>query len=195
MAWSTKKRRGRPKVQRTPFDYGNDRVQARAELFRVFGGEKSRGTEMTCAGRLMLVGAFDGMEQEPAAYLAALLTYSDAYWSYYGGGPQIASYERSDRSHDNRWEDPKGEWFQAMDARLRDAGYEAYRAVQQVSTDRHWFPDEDAGYAARIIAEKMLQKGVVPAFATLPSEADWEMLELLKLGVRALVEPQMRRAA
>lgn len=65
MAFSTKRKRGRPKVQRTPFDYGNDRVQSRAELFRNFGGDSGKGHEMTSAGRLMLVGAFDGLEITP----------------------------------------------------------------------------------------------------------------------------------
>ena len=63
MGYSTKKKRGRPKVERVPHDYGNARVQARAEMFRVFGGEAGKGHEFSCCGRLMLVGAFDGMDQ------------------------------------------------------------------------------------------------------------------------------------
>jgi hypothetical protein len=173
----------------------NGRVQARAELFRVFSGDASKGHEMTCVGRLMLVGAFDGLEQEPAAYLSALLDYSSAYWGEYGGGPKIAAYERSDRSHDSRWDDPRGDWFKAIDQRLRDAGYQARKAVHAVSVDRHWFVDEDVDWAGRIIATRLLQKGVRLEFAELACDSDWAMLELLRAGARALVEAPQRRLA
>lgn len=195
MAWSTKKRRGRPKVERVPHDYGNSRVQARADLFRICGGDASKGHEMTCVGRLMLVGAFDGLEQEPAAYLSALLDYSSAYWGEYGGGPKVAQYERSDRSVDNRWDDPRGDWFATIDQRLRDAGYQARKAVHEVSVDRHWFVDEDVAWAGRIIATRLLQKGAKLEFAELACDSDWAMLELLRSGAAALVGSKVLRAA
>ena len=189
MAWSTKKRRGRPKVHRTPHDYGNERVQARGALFRHLKGDSSIGFETTCCGRLMLVGAFDGLPETPESYLSALLAYSDGYWSNYGGGPNVADYERRDRSYDHSWEDPRGEWFDAMDARLRDAGHEVRKVVHQASVDAHWFPDSDAPWAERIINAR-LWKDV--QFA---SERDWSVLELLRLGAMALVGQPLRRAA
>jgi hypothetical protein len=195
MAWSNKKRRGRPKVQRTPFDHGNDRVQARAELFRVFHGEKSVGHEMSCAGRLMLVGAFDGMDCDPEVYLSALLDYQNAYWgNYVSQVPKIAAYERADRSHDGRWEDPSGEWFNATDAKLRAAGHQARMAVHSVTVDRAFFPDEDVSWAARIINSRLLDKKL-PVAGELACDSDWAMLELLRHGASALVGVQQRRAA
>jgi hypothetical protein len=195
MGYSTKKKRGRPKVERSAHDYGNAYVQARADRFRPFGGDSSKGHEFTCAGRLMLVGAFDGMEQEPAAYLSALLEYSNGYWGNYGGGAKIAVYERQDRSHDTRWEDPHGEWFNALDAQLRDAGHQARSAVHAVSVDRHWFPDEDVSWAARIINRRFRDKGL-SVCGELACDSDFAMLELLRAGVRALVGQRLiRRAA
>jgi hypothetical protein len=194
MAWSNKKRRGRPKVQRTPFDHGNDRVQARAALFRVFHGEKSVGHEMSCAGRLMLVGAFDGMDCDPEVYLSALLDYQNAYWGNYGGGPKVAAYERQDRGHETVWEDPRGAWFDATDEKLRSAGHQARRAVHEVTVDRHWFPDEDVSWAARIINSRLLDKKL-PVAGELACDSDWAMLELLRHGASALVGQQVRRAA
>ena len=176
-------------------DYGNAFVQARADKFRMFGGDSSKGTEFTCAGRLMLVGAFDGMEQEPAAYLSALLEYANGYWGQYAAtAPKVAQLERSDRSHDTRLDDPHGEWFEAMDARLRNAGHQARVAVHQASVDRHFFPDEDATWAARIINTRFVERKI-PVAGELACDSDWAMLELLKAGVRALVEPQQRRLA
>jgi hypothetical protein len=181
-------------VQRTPFDHGNDRVQARAALFRVFHGEGSGGHEMSCAGRLMLVGAFDGMACGPEVYLSALLDYQNAYWGNYGGGPKVAAYERQDRGHETVWEDPRGEWFKVTDEKLRAAGYQARRAVHEVTVDRHWFPDEDISWAARIINSRLLDKKL-PVAGELACDSDWAMLELLREGAAALVGVQQRRAA
>lgn len=195
MGFSTKKKRGRPKVQRTPHDYGNERVQARSSMFRAFGGDASKGHEFSCAGRLMLVGAFDGMEQEPAAYLSALLEYANGYWGHYASSaPKVAQYERSDRSYDNGWDDPRGEWFDAMDNRLRGAGYHARRAVQAVTVDRHFFPDEDVDWAARIINTRFVAKNL-PVCGELACDSDWAMLELLRLGAMALVGNQLKARA
>lgn len=194
MAYSTKKKRGRPKVQRTPHDYGNAYVQARADRFRMFRGDSSIGDEMTCAGRLMLVGAFDGLADSPESILASLLAYQHGYWGNYGGGPKIATYERQDRSHDGRWEDPHGEWFQNMDRILRGCGHQTRIAVHQVTVDRHFFPDEDVSWASRIINSRFMDKKL-PVAGELACDSDWAMLELLRLGASALTGGQMRKAA
>jgi hypothetical protein len=189
MAFSTKKKRGRPKLTTQKWDYGNDRVQARIAQFRHFKGDSSIGHEMSCAGRLMLVGAFDGMSEAPEAVLSAVLEYANAYWGNFGGGPKVADYERCDKSHDHRWEDPRGERFDAMDNRLRDAGRAARMAVHAVSVDRHWFPDEDVSWAARIIESRLFKN------ASLAHDSDWAMLDLLRIGASALAAPKMRQAA
>jgi hypothetical protein len=185
-------------------DYGNDRVQRRVDCFRHFRGDSSTGFEMTCAGRLMLVGCFDGMDDPAETVLSTLLAYSDGYWGNFGGGAKVAQYERSDRSQDNstyQTEDLRGEWFNAMDKRLRDAGHEVRRAVHQVSVDRHWFPDADAFWAAAIINRRILDKRdeyrragkAVPPELSIVGEvafdghSAWDNLELLRLGASALI--------
>lgn len=196
MGYSTKKKRGRPKVSRTPHDYGNAVVQARVALFRQFRGDGGIGHETTCAGRLMLVGAFDGLAEPAEAILSALLAYSDGYWSYYGGGAKIATYERSDRSHDSRWEDPRGEWFDALDKRLRDAGHAARRAVHDVTVSRHWFPDENCAWSDAIINRRFLEKGLpVAGEVAFDGHSAWDKLELLRAGAMALVGSRNRMAA
>lgn len=175
-------------------DYGNDRVQSRVELFRQFKGDSSIGHEMTCAGRLMLVGAFDGMSEPPETILSALLEYANGYWGNYRGGAKIAAYERQDRSHDSKSEDPRGEWFDAMDDRLRSAGHHARKAVHEATVDRHWFPDEDSSWASRIINSRFLARKL-PVAGELACDSDWAMLDLLRSGAMALVGQSMRRAA
>lgn len=186
----------------------NDRALARQERFRHFRGESSIGTEMTCAGRLMLVGAFDGLEAPPETILEALLNYSLGYWGYYTGlQPKIGAYERQDRSVDSRFSDPAGRAFDQCDERLRSAGRNARQAVIEVTVDRHWFPDEDADWAARIINSRIAQKRdqLMKARRPIPAgllvigegacDSDWAMLELLKEGAMALVGINVRRAA
>ena len=194
-----RKRKSGPRSEKTgrllhARDYGNERVQARVSLFRQFKGDSAIGHEMSCAGRLMLVGAFDGMPEPPETILSALLAYANGYWNNYRGGPKIADYERQDRSHDNSWEDGAGEWFDWIDGKLRDAGYQARKAVHEVTVDRHWFPDEDASWAARIINQRFLDKRL-PVAGELACDSDWAMLELLRHGAMALVGQGRRIAA
>lgn len=178
-------------------DKGTERFQVRAARFAYFGGEQGKGHEMTCAGRLMLVGAFDGLDHAPETIVAALLEYSNAYWGNFGGGPAVAQLERSDRSQDNSTAatpDPRGAWFAAIDQKLRDAGHQARCAVHDVTVNRHFFPDEDSGWAARIINQRFVQRGL-PVAGEMPCDSDFAMLDLLRFGATALVGNRMRKAA
>jgi hypothetical protein len=159
----------------------------------MFGGDVSKGFEFTCAGRLMLVGAFDGLEQEPSAYLSAIRSYEEAYRREYPVGPKVSQMERQDRGHDASWDDPAGEWFQRIDQRLRDAGAAAVKAVHAVTVDLVT-PDYDAAWAYRIINSAFDRKRL-PVAGELACDSDWEMLSLLREGAVALVGQPMRRAA
>lgn len=195
----------------------NERVIARQDRFRHFQGDGSIGHEMTCAGRLMLVGAFDGLEVAPDAILSALLDYADGYWGYYKGGPKISKGERVSHGQDNGLTCPQsgllidkaGEWFDAIDAQLRSCGHETVRAVHNITVDRHWFPDEDVDWADRIINRRILDKraaisraGQAPPASLfvggeLACDSDWAMLELARQGAEAIAlgrSPQRRAA-
>lgn len=192
-------------IERNP---PNERAVALRERFRHFRGDSSIGTEMTCVGRLMLVGAFDGLDVPAETLLESVLNYSIAYWGHYTGlSASGAAYERSDRSHDSSWADPAGRWFDECDARLRSAGARAREAVLDVSVDRHWFPDQDVHWAARVINSRILQKIAqfkernkpVPEGLTIAGELaddnDWAMLDLLRAGALALAGTTARKKA
>lgn len=187
-------------------DPGSFGVQ-RQELFCLFLGQQALGYEMTCAGRLRIVGAFDGMEVEPNAILAALQRYTLLYWGEYGdtemkmSDPSLVG--RSSRFHGRSAEipsDPTGERFRAMDECLTDAGRVARKAVHQVTVDRHFFPDENAPWADRIINTRILQKrqqfmaagqAVPPQLRVagqLADDDDWETLKAMKAGALALAQ-------
>lgn len=221
MAKGDKRKRGRPRKDGPRYANGHltgkpekftpppDHVEARRERFRHFRGDGSIGLEMTCAGRLMLVGAFDGLPVPAESLLDELQKYTLAYWgNYMGLGPTIGSYEpRSRSSCSGAWADPGGEWFRMKDSALSDAGRAARQAVIDVTVDRHWFPDEDKDWAARIINTRIVQKreqfaragrpipdglGVVGELAC---DSDWAMLRLLRHGAMALAGSESGRRA
>jgi hypothetical protein len=185
---------------------------AAAGYVRPFAGPSSIGLEMTCSGRLLLVGAFDGLEAAPDAIFNALQEYGRGYWSnYHTTGAVVSDYQREVRGPSDPGEirpDPKGQWFDDIDAILRDAGHQARKAVHSVTVDLHWFPDDDAPWAGRIINSRVLQKRAelirhkrpVPVEMTvcgeLASDSDWAMLNLLRFGGEVLARgTNMRRAA
>jgi hypothetical protein len=194
----------------------NPRTEMRRDLFRLFKGEDAIGHEMTCVGRLMIVGCFDGMESDPGSILASLLQYQHAYWGNYGGGPQIAELGKvkggpkpveAVNPLTGKVDDPRGERFEDMDALLKSAGRDARRAVHEVTVDRHWFPDEDCEWAERIINSRKLDKRAefvrvgrpVPECLAIVGElacdSDWAMRDLLRLGASALVGERKKIAA
>jgi hypothetical protein len=206
---TAKGRLSRAKLALTERNPPNAAVIARRERFRHFRGDGSIGLEMTCAGRLMLVGVFDGMEVPAETLLDELLRYSNAYWGHYGAlAPALGSYEpRSRTSGDGANGDPAGKWFDVRDAMLRNAGHAARQAVHDVTVDRHFFPDEDAGWAARIInaridAKRMaLRKANRPVpeelrvIGELACDSDWAMVSLLRDGAMALAGVAKKCAA
>jgi hypothetical protein len=78
-----------------------------------------------------------------------------------------------------------------------------------VTVDRHWFPDEDVGWAARIINSRILDKRMemIRAGERIPPtlvvigetacDSDWAMLNLLRDGALGMVDgpSSLRRAA
>ena len=188
----------------------NGQTQRREAVFNVFGGPSSAGLEMTCIGRLMLVGAFDGMDVQPDAAYSALREYARGYWSNYNQtGHRVSDYAREVRGRDGDGTeipaDPPGKWFEAVDKNLRDAGHQTRMAVHSVTVDLHWFPDDDAPWAARIVNTRILQKRelllkanrpIPPGFEVaglLACDSDWATLQLLKDGIEALAGNGARR--
>jgi hypothetical protein len=191
-----------------PRDYGNIRVIERHSRFAHFIDDKGRDYEGTCYGRLWIVGAFDGLGIDSSVLRDQIHDYDRGYWGYWPSSSGTANYLQENRhGHDSTTEDLRGEWFNAMDARLSDAGHQARQAVLDVSVDRHAFPDEDKDWAARIINSRVMDKRRAlaragePVPATLAiigveaCDSDWAMLDLLRQGAMALAEGKAQRRA
>lgn len=186
----------------------NGQAQRRQDRFRPFAGPASIGLEMTCVGRLLLVGVFDGLEAAPDAIFNTLQEYGRGYWSnFHTTGHVVSDYLREVKGPSDPGEirpDPAGEWFDAIDNALRDAGHQVRRAVHSVTVDLHWFPDDDAPWAARIINSRILQKRdellrakqpIPPGLdicGELACDSDLAMMELLRLGGETLARGARR---
>lgn len=224
MAKGKKGKGGRPKMTAEQKKHAkaelarpNLRVIARQDRFRHFHGDGSIGLEMTCAGRLMLVGAFNGLEASPEEILNALQNYRLGYWGNYHGGAQMSDYEKEVKGgNDNDEPDPdnpdlvkdlRGKWFDGFDAALRDCGDCTRRAVHSITVDLHWFPDEDADWAERVINSAILAKrellrqlkrpipDTLTVVGELATDSDFAMLELARQGAMALARPTVKKMA
>jgi hypothetical protein len=183
-------------------DYGNVKVVERHNRFRHFIDDKGLVFEGTSAGRLWIVGAFDGYGVDPQVLRDVLLEYGRAYWGHYPATAAVANYTQENRrghsGGDPTDPDPKGAWFTALDRILRDAGRQSREAVHHIAVDSHWFPDEDRAWVARIINSRVVQKRVALRQANKPipdelsvsgelaSDSDCAMLHLACLGAVAL---------
>lgn len=213
MAKGKKNKGGRPKMTeaaKAARAAPNMRVVERQDRFRPFHGDSSIGHEMSCAGRLMLVGAFDGLDATPEEVLSALLAYSHGYWGNYSDClPQMSDYQREVKGGGSGdiLEDRRGEWFDSYDRRLRDCGHATVQAIHNITVDTHWFPDDDAEWAGRIINSRILDKRLefrkagkpldgLTICGELATDSDWAILELARSGAMALAHGRaFRRAA
>lgn len=191
-------------------DYGNVKVVERHGRFRHFIDDKGLVFEGTSAGRLWIVGGFDGYDTDPQVLRDVLLEYGRAYWGNYPSTAAVANYTQENRKGHTGGEpedrDPRGEWFKGVDSVLRSAGRQSRDAVHHIAVDSHWFPDEDKCWIARVINSRIVQKRCalradnkpIPDDLTiageLACESDWAMLHLACLGALALANGTNRGA-
>ncbi len=190
-------------------DYGNIRVVERHSRFQHFIDDKGLVFEGTAAGRLWIVGGFDGYDIDPQVIRDTLLDYGRSYWGYLPSTSGVANYlQENRRGHhggDYTDPDPAGEWFERMDDLLRSAGHDARLAVHNVAVDPHFFPDHDCDWISGVINTRVLHKrallakqnGSAPKTLTicgrLGCESDEAMLRLACEGALALVRGSTRR--
>lgn len=150
----------------TPFDYGNDRVQARREAFRVFQGGKADNDLADHIGRAWAAGLLEGTRYDAALLRDIGREYGQLFWMYYQGGPAVASIETRSRSSGQAAaddQDRRGERFKRLDDAARDAGRAAYSALHALCVNDHWFPDDNPAWLARLLDERMKIRSVVEA--------------------------------
>lgn len=181
-----------------PHDYGNDKVQARVAAYARFQDGKANQQVHDAIGRAWAAGLLDGYGVDGAAIRDAGRNYAERYWGYYPSAAGVANYEGESRKGSG-WgddQDPRGERFQALDTALRDAGRQAYDAMQSLTVDGHWFPDENPAWLDRLINSQRVDMGLPPlGYSVLATDSDRQKMRLAVSALLAIVEGKERRAA
>jgi hypothetical protein len=157
-----------------PFDHGAEHVQRRADRFVRFQDGKAAQQLFDPIGRAWAVGLLENARIDPAVLRDAGRDYAARYWNYYPAAVGVANYLDEDRRGEF-WaggEDPGGEWFQRLDALLKNAGRASYEAVHSLCLDFYWFPDDNPGWLERLIEGRVeARQGPVAGQAGIPADA------------------------
>ena len=191
---------GRLKKRLTPWDYGNQVVQARNALFAGCQGGKAGPHLESLIGRVWAVGLLENGRIDPAELRDAGHRYAAAYWANYGITSGVANYGRECRrgvgiGADNS--DPRGEAFIRMDAMLDAAGREARKAVIELAVDPMALTE--AAWIVGLVNLELVRQGrAVTGFVSSPAgelEGRARLADAVR-GLLALCEGRaMRRAA
>jgi hypothetical protein len=185
-----KRRKGGKRIAATPFDHGADHVQRLRARFARFQDGKATQQLFDPIGRAWAVGLLENARTDPAVLRDAGRDYAVRYWGYYPRLAGVSNYENEERGRGvglSGGEDPGGERFRALDARLRDAGRGAYDAAQSLCLDFYWFPDDNPAWLDRLINARLVAARAA-AVGQLATPADAATLRAALDGLLALAE-------
>jgi hypothetical protein len=140
-----------------PFDHGAEHVQRLRARFARFQDGKATQQVFDPIGRAWAVGLLENDRIDPAVLRDAGRDYAGRYWGYYPANVGVANYLAVDRRGRGGapGEDPGGERFQHLDARLKNAGRASCDAAQSLCLDFYWFPDDNPAWLDRLIEARL----------------------------------------
>jgi hypothetical protein len=179
---SGKRKNGRLIERTVRRDYGNDRVQARRELFHgVRKNAEGKPVDVSdqiydAPGQLHALGFFDDHGHEPALIRDTIRDYGFGYWNRHSDkSPKCGQYERSSFGRDPLMDSRADISFERMTRALDGMRFER-RCLEALVCDC-WWTDELPPFALCLIHEALLRKGRKPsAPIELPGLNDREML-------------------
>jgi len=171
------------RVDVEPFDHGADHVRRRSARFARCQDGKAAQQVFDPIGRAWAVGLLENDRIDPAVLRDAGRDYAARYWTYYPATIGVANYLDVDRRGRGgaAGEDPGGERFQHLDARLGNAGRGAYDAAQSLCLDFYWFPDDNPGWLDRLIEARLSGGGAAAG-------GDADRMRAALAGLLALAE-------
>ena len=177
------------KIAAVPFDHGAEHVQRRRARFAAFQEGKAGQQVFDPIGRAWAVGLLENARADPAVLRDAGRDYAARYWSYYPCAGGVSNYAAEDRrgAPSSGEEDPAGERFRMLDARLGNAGRASYEAAQSLCLDHYWFPDDNPAWLERLINGRLLAAGTA-ATGQLARPADAARLRAAVEGLLALAD-------
>ncbi len=140
------------------FDHGAEHVQRLRARYARFQDGKATQQVHDPIGRAWAVGLLENARIDPAVLRDAGRDYGARYWAYYPSTVGVANYLDEDRRGEvlAGGEDPNGEWFQKLDAQLKNAGRSSYEAVHSLCLDFYWFPDDQPAWLYRLINDRLI---------------------------------------
>jgi hypothetical protein len=187
-----------------PRDYGNERVQARRELFHgVRKNAEGKVVDVSddisdAPGQLHALGFFDDHGHEPALIRDTMRDYGFGYWNRHSDkAPKCGHYERSSFGRDPLKDSRIDISFERMTRALDGMRYEQ-RCLEALVCDC-WWSDDLPPFARLLISERLRRLNrIAPDDA--PGANDHEMLAGALRAVFRLIETGLqihaqRRAA
>ena len=177
------------RIDAAPFDHGAEHVQRLRGRFAAFQDGKAAQQVHDPIGRAWAVGLLENPRIDPAVLRDAGRAYAARYWNYYPSAVGVANYLDEDRRGEV-WaggEDPGGEWFQRLDALLKNAGRVSYEAVHSLCLDFYWFPDDNPAWLGRLLNARLIANGGA-AVGQLDTPADAGTMRAAVAGLLALAD-------
>jgi hypothetical protein len=184
---SGRKKKPSTVLARTKWDYGNDRVQERRNLFdaQCIRNGKAADQAFDGIGQLWALDFLDGHHLDPDVLRDTARRYAHLYWNRNGAtAPKIGKAERLGFSQPSLV-DTGGDilfenWIDNLPKYERDV-------LEHVVVD-YWFSDGSAPFVNRLISTELLRRGRVPDLIEMETPGDREMLAALLRALFVLVD-------
>jgi len=194
---SGRRNRSGKRISVAPFDHGAEHIRRLRDRFARFQEGKASQQVFDPLGRAWAVGLLENERIDPAVLRDAGRDYAARYWGYYPCAGGVSNYLDEDRRGRGGGlaaaEDPGGERFRMLDARLKNAGRAAYDAAQSLCLDFYWFPDDNPAWLERLINARLIAAGAA-AEGQLGTAGDAAILRAALEGLLALTEGAQKRA-
>lgn len=172
---------------RTKWDYGNDRIQERRNLFdaHCIRGGKAADQAHDGIGQLWALDFLDGHHLDPDVLRDTARRYAHLYWNRNSlTSPKIGQAERLGFSKPSLVDTGGDLLFEKWTDYLPT--YE--RSILELVTVDYWFSDGSAPFVNRLVSTELLKRGRVPQLIEMETAHDRDMLNALLRAIFALVD-------
>jgi hypothetical protein len=184
---SGRKKKPSTTTLRAKWDYGNDRVQERRNLFDALciRGGKAADQAFDGIGQLWALDFLDGHHLDPDVLRDTARKYAFLYWNRNADkAPKTGSPERIGFSRPSL-EDTGGS---LLFERWADTLPHYERQVLEHVTVDYWFSDGCAGFVNRLVSTELLRRKRIPQLLEMETMRDREMLNALLRALFVLVD-------
>jgi hypothetical protein len=193
---SGRKKKASTVLARQKWDYGNDRVQERRNLFDALCIRNGKAADQAFdgIGQLWALDFLDGHHLDPDVLRDTARKYAYLYWNRNGAtAPKTGNAERLGFSKPSL-SDTGGD---LLFERWTDDLPQFERSVLELVTVDYWFSDGSAPFVNRLVSTELLRRKRIPDLIEMETSHDRDLLAALLRALFVLVDGAMplRRAA